>query len=267
MAPRLGNTAAAVLSGAVAAAAYRQLKATQDDPKWQRTNYRGAQLDLFGGPAAAAGLAAAGVVAGGGLAVPVAALGAAAVGHLDDVRGQRVEEASDKGLAGHLNALRNGRLSAGAIKVAGLIGIGVSAAWLNGRRGALDIGLDAACIAGSANLINLFDLRPGRALKVSAAAALATTAVGVPSGAVLGASLAILPLDLREHTMLGDSGANAFGASLGALAVRRRGRIARILMLGGVSGLTLASERVSFSKVIDNQPVLRTLDQLGRVKP
>lgn len=266
MAPRLSNTSAAVLSAAVAGATYRRLRRIQQDPAWRRTNYRGQQVDLFAGPAVSAGLAVAGVASGGGLAVPVAACAAAFVGRLDDVRGQRVEEAGDKGLAGHLRALRAGRLSAGALKVGGLVGIGVSAALLNGRRGRIDIALDAACVAGSANLINLFDLRPGRALKVGTVAALTGTALGVPTGAVLGACAAMLPLDLGERTMLGDSGANAIGASLGTMAVRGRGRFSRIIMLAGVSALTLASERVSFSAVIEAHPMLRTVDRLGRVR-
>jgi hypothetical protein len=57
--------------------------------------------------------------------------------------------------------------------------------------------VDGALVAVAANLLNLFDLRPGRALKVGLLAAAAVDAPG-PAGA----ALALLPGDLRERTML-----------------------------------------------------------------
>jgi UDP-GlcNAc:undecaprenyl-phosphate GlcNAc-1-phosphate transferase len=64
--------------------------------------------------------------------------------------------------------------------------------------------------------------------------------------------------------MLGDAGANALGAVLGLAMVAREGRTARLVHLGVVTALTLASERVSFTRVIETTPVLRELDRLGR---
>ena len=63
--------------------------------------------------------------------------------------------------------------------------------------------------------------------------------------------------------MLGDCGANALGAVLGAAAAGCR-RAARIALLAGITGLTAASEKVSFTKVIERTPALRWLDMLGR---
>ena len=67
--------------------------------------------------------------------------------------------------------------------------------------------------------------------------------------------------------MLGDSGANAAGALLGVAWAARLPRPARLLALAGVTALTLASERVSFTAVIERTPALRALDQLGRRPP
>jgi UDP-N-acetylmuramyl pentapeptide phosphotransferase/UDP-N-acetylglucosamine-1-phosphate transferase len=79
-----------------------------------------------------------------------------------------------------------------------------------------------------------------------------------------GAVAAALPDDLAERTMLGDGGANALGALLGTALAARSSRAGRLAMLAGIVGLTAASERVSFTKVIADTPLLRELDALGR---
>ncbi len=82
--------------------------------------------------------------------------------------------------------------------------------------------------------------------------------------APLGAGLALLPEDLAERAMLGDAGANALGAMLGAAAAGSLPRSARAGLLAGIVALTVASEKVSFTKVIERTPALRRLDMLGR---
>jgi hypothetical protein len=44
----------------------------------------------------------------------------------------------------------------------------------------------------------------------------------------------------------------------------RRGAGVRAAVLAGLAALTLASEKVSFTRVIERTPVLRELDALGR---
>jgi hypothetical protein len=126
--------------------------------------------------------------------------------------------------------------------------------------------LTTGLVAGTANLINLLDLRPGRAGKAGALVAAAT--LGGPAGGLvagpLGATLAALPEDLGERIMLGDCGANALGALLGLRLASIPGRAPRAGLLAGVVALTLASEKVSFTKVIEATPGLRDLDRLGR---
>ena len=64
--------------------------------------------------------------------------------------------------------------------------------------------------------------------------------------------------------MLGDAGANALGALLGVALAARTGPVGRAVLLAGLAGLTAASEKVSFTKVIEGTPGLRELDALGR---
>jgi UDP-N-acetylmuramyl pentapeptide phosphotransferase/UDP-N-acetylglucosamine-1-phosphate transferase len=251
-----------------ALAAAAALTARPAGAPWRRANHAGRPVTLLGGPALALPAtvtAALGAPPGTGSAALVAGGVAALVGGYDDLAGARPEQAADKGLAGHLAALRAGRVSAGAVKVAGIGAAAAIAALLTSRR-AVDAVLTTGLVAGTANLVNLLDLRPGRAAKAGALAA--ALGLGGPAGGLvagpLGAALAVLPDDLGERVMLGDAGANALGALLGLrlAAIPARGR--RAALLAGVTGLTLASERISFTSVIEATPGLRELDRLGR---
>ncbi|MGY1831987.1 hypothetical protein ACI8AA_16385 [Geodermatophilus sp. SYSU D01180] len=279
--------AAAARAGLATAAA---LDARPPGAPWRRTNYAGRPVTLLGGPALAAAAtagAALGAPAGTRAAAVVAGAVSGLVGGYDDLAGARPEQARDKGLAGHLAALRAGRVSAGAVKVAGIGAAAAVAALLvkdptaphasprSARAPAAgpfhllttaDAVLTTGLVAGTANLVNLLDLRPGRAAKagaLAAAAGLRGPAGGLAAGP-LGAALAVLPADLGERVMLGDAGANALGALLGLRAAAVPSRPARAGLLAAVTALTLASERVSFTRVIEATPGLRELDRLGR---
>lgn len=223
--------------------------------RWRQSNHRGASVTLLAGPALAVA-----VVATAGTpraAAAIAGLGAGLVGGYDDAVGGRDDA---KGVRGHVDALRRGTLTAGGVKVLGISAAGALAATRLPPQGAIDVLLCGAGIAGMANLVNLFDLRPGRALKVGLLAAAALREPGIA-----GSCAALLPSDLGERTMLGDAGANALGAVLGvALVSRLTSRPARAGALVALGALTAGSERVSFSAVIDGAPPLRWLDQLGR---
>ncbi|SDO09901.1 hypothetical protein SAMN05660199_01340 [Klenkia soli] len=273
MASRLALAAA---GAALARAGLAGALSSADRPgaaRWRRVNYAGRPLTLLGGPvlaAAATATAAAGAPTGWGSAAAVVGAVSGVVGGYDDLAGARPDQARDKGLAGHLAALREGRVSAGAVKVAGIGAAGLVAAVLTRRGrgvGALADGvLTTGLVAGTANLVNLLDLRPGRAAK--AGSLLAAGLLAGPSGGLvagpLGASLAVLPTDLGERVMLGDAGANALGAVLGLRLAAGRSRPARVTALALITGLTLASEKVSFTQVIESTPGLRELDRLGR---
>jgi UDP-GlcNAc:undecaprenyl-phosphate GlcNAc-1-phosphate transferase len=266
-----GTTAACAARAAYAALSRRP---PGGETRWTRTNHRGEPVTLLEGPALAVA-SVVGCAVGPGLApraraaLAVAGIAAAAFGGYDDLAGS----GSRRGFRGHLGALAHGEVTTGAVKLGGIGATGLVSAMLLGG-GPADVAVNAGLVAGGANLLNLFDLRPGRALKVALASGtlLAAGARGGPSraGALpavappLGAAAALLPEDLGERAMLGDAGANALGALLGVAAAASLSRPARLALLAAITGLTAASEVVSFTAVIERTPALRWLDMLGR---
>ena len=189
-----------------------------------RVNYRGRRLPIVGWAVA--------------LRRSPAVAAVTAIGLVDDIW-----SGPERGFQAHL---RTGRTT-GVVKLLGIPLVG----FLATRRlsGALLVGL-------AANALNQLDTRPGRALKAYIGAALLLEAP-------VGSAVLLLPYDLREMAMLGDSGANGLGALLGLKSVERftgRGRIAAIGVLGG---LTLLGERISLGSLIERTPVLSHLDRLG----
>ncbi len=265
-----------LLGGGVGAAVATtsRTRFTADGPmrdRLQRSNHRGEPITLAQGPAVVLGTLA-GIATTSGLRFSVRGSGllavaaAGAVGAYDDLYG-----ASDtKGLAGHLKSLAHGEVTSGAVKLLAIGATGVVAgAWSRaGRGGWVDGALAGVVVAGSANLLNLFDVRPGRATKVFLVGALPAVVFPGQAGdllsAPIGASSALLADDLHERSMLGDTGANALGAALGTAAAASLPRFPLLLAAVSVVGLTLASERVSFSEVIQRSSVLRAFDELGR---
>lgn len=230
------------------------------------------------------------------LAGPLA-LVAFALGVVDDAYGS----SDARGFGGHLRALARGRLTTGGLKLIGISAASLVIGLVIAQIGAasdgggwdaerLTVGVCAgAAIALTSNFVNLVDLRPGRALKVYAVLAVlgtVSTAVFLPlrvdspahplvggtaalDGVCLllflaGPVIATWSHDLGERGMLGDAGANPMGAVAGMLIVvglPAWGLVAYLVLL---LGLNLASERVSFSRVIEGNGVLSWLDGLGR---
>ncbi len=270
-----GAVRSALVGAATARIAYGALRARPPTgaQAWSRTNHRGEPVTLLEGPALAIGGMVASAVAPASprnrIAAVIACGGAAAFGGYDDLTGDR----SATGFRGHLGALARGEVTSGTVKLAGIGATAIAAALTaDGPDGArpsrpTDRLLRAGLVAGGANLINLFDLRPGRAIKAATLAGglLAAT----PGGAVavtpaLAAAVALLPEDLGEHAMLGDAGANALGALLGVAAGTTLSRRGQVVALAAIVGLTAASEFVSFTQVIEQTGPLRWLDRLGR---
>ncbi|HEV2069908.1 MAG TPA: hypothetical protein VGR26_08955 [Acidimicrobiales bacterium] len=259
---------------------WRALVGVLKRPLFARVNHRGRSVPTAGGlvPAVATVLLAAGAAVAApaslreGHAVPatsvvVVVLGLALLGLVDDLAGSGDD---GRGFRGHVAALRRGRLTTGGLKLVGGGAVSVVACAPISGGGAVRLLTDAALVALAANLANLLDRAPGRTLKGSAGgfAALAL-ATGVPAelagvAVVVGAALALLPADLSERLMLGDTGANALGGAAGIGVVLAAGPGTRLVVLACVAALNLAGELVSFSRVIDAVPVLRAADRAGR---
>lgn len=263
----LGFAAAALLSLALLRLPF---------PRLRLENYRGVEVKVVGGAVLAASLAIVesliwmlGDYAGSTdrIGLLILAFGFFVLGLADDLFGDR----SSKGLGGHLKALLKGRVTTGAIKAVGGLGLAglVALSWDGSLVSAI---ADTLAIALSANFLNLLDVRPGRASKsfflllvplYAIASSVEFRAVGAT---LVGATAAWLYADLTEQGMLGDSGANLLGAVLGAGAVLTLGLAGRVALVVVLAGLTIASEWWSFSRAIDRLAPLRWIDRLGRVK-
>jgi UDP-GlcNAc:undecaprenyl-phosphate/decaprenyl-phosphate GlcNAc-1-phosphate transferase len=196
-------------------------------------------------------------------------LGIAFLGFLDDSLGRGERADAPRGWRGHARALREGRLSTGAIKAVGALAL---AAYVVSGRGLESWAYlaDVALLVLATNAFNLLDLRPGRAEKALAllGAALCLGAwtlaplelLGIFAGAVaVGAAFT-----LRERAMLGDTGSNLIGAIAGVWLLTNLGGTGRLVALAALVALTVYGEWRSISRTIEAVPPLRWLDSLGR---
>lgn len=272
-------TTAAAIVGALGWLASRPLFGA---PVLQRTNHRGRAVPVGAGILLAAVTVAVEAVlrlaeidlrsvdpaeASSRASTLLLVLGFGLVGVFDDV----AAHGDDRGFAGHLRTMVRGRLSTGGLKlvVGGLLAAVVTAPL---SRTVGDAILGAILIALAANVGNLFDRAPGRTIKVGLLSGLLllalTTSAAVPllvgPAIVIGASIGLLAFDLREELMLGDAGSNVIGAALGLGLVLTTGRFGQVIAVIVLIALNVASERVSFTAVIDRTAPLRFLDRLGR---
>jgi UDP-GlcNAc:undecaprenyl-phosphate/decaprenyl-phosphate GlcNAc-1-phosphate transferase len=280
------NAVVAFVAGVVASALLvRATEPVMRAPALRRVNFRGREIATAGGivlvlavlvvEAVRTALAEFGV--GDELSdelvratVLFACFAFAFLGLIDDLLGDHDAGATTRGFAGHLGALRRGRLTTGAVKLFGGAVVAVVLVATPGDVSGRRLLADAALVALAANLGNLLDRAPGRTTKVALLAYLpiavlaGSDVVGLAVAPVLGAAAGLLYADLRERLMLGDTGANLIGAVLGLAVVLECGRAVRTVVLIGLVVLNLVSEWVSFSRVIDATPGLRHLDRLGR---
>lgn len=187
------------------------------------------------------------------------------LGFIDDMLGQR----DTLGFRGHFAALFQGRLTTGGLKALGggfialFIALHFSGTWI-------DIAVNTLLMALFTNMLNLMDLRPGRAIK--AYLVFLTVVIILAAGAVpwlmitplLGAVLAYFPWDLRARAMMGDAGSNVLGLALGMLTVQSLGMSGRAGILLFLIIVHIYTEKYSLTATIEKVGFLRKIDNLGR---
>jgi hypothetical protein len=241
-----------------------------------------ASLNVLGEPIGAFMSAQAGIIQPvmiGFVLAGVMAIPAFVFGMIDDAYGGSAE----KGFRGHVAALAKGRLTTGGLK---MLGVGIAALFVGlvvsfeTDGGGVHGLLSALTIALAANLLNLVDLRPLRSLKTyTALVVLVTLTIPLvwseawPDGVLaalvvavtfLGPVGAVWSYDAREQGMLGDAGANPAGAVAGVLIALWWPTWAVGLAAAVLFALNVASEKVSFSAVIEGSTLLSRLDAVGR---
>ncbi len=185
-------------------------------------------------------------------------------GALDDLIGNR----NVSGLKGHFKSLFKGELTTGGFKAlfGGFVGLVVSVCISSSI---VDIIVNTLIIALSTNLMNLFDLRPGRAIK-------AYLVIMIPIYITLTGYTKVFPLlilpnvlayfniDLKARGMMGDTGSNVLGISIGVLMALGYGIKVRLAWLVFLILMNLISEKFSLTKIIEKNRVLKFIDNLGR---
>jgi UDP-GlcNAc:undecaprenyl-phosphate/decaprenyl-phosphate GlcNAc-1-phosphate transferase len=206
-------------------------------------------------------------------------VGVALLGLVDDFVGSGVLMAREgsartaaprpRGWRGHAQATAAGGFSTGTLKAAGSLGVALFVLRGQGLTAAEYL-LAVALLVLATNLFNLLDLRPGRSAK-----ALFLLGAGLTIGATdldpfwalgvfVGPVLVLLPLELRERAMLGDTGSNVVGAVAGLWLVFTLSTLAQAIALGLIAMATVYGEFRSISELIEKTPILRQLDSLGR---
>jgi UDP-GlcNAc:undecaprenyl-phosphate GlcNAc-1-phosphate transferase len=237
-------------------------------------NYAGRGLPaVLGWAFVGASVVAAAVVAVGpfgreldlGATVALGALVVVALAGLtDDLSGS-----GPRGLRGHVGSLLAGRPTSGILKLAVGVAAGIVLAVLLGGP-PLRVAAAAVLIAASVNVWNALDVVPGRALKwavVPLGVALLTGwtgPAGLVAGSALGAAVGVLPFDILERGMLGDSGSNPLGLAVGFGLAATLPTAAVVLGAVAVLALQVAAETITISRLVEATAPLRWLDRVGR---
>jgi len=187
-------------------------------------------------------------------------------GFIDDFLGEN----QTKGFRGHINMLLSGRLTTGVLKIFIGIAIGFIASVVH-YSDIWDIGFHTILFALTMNIINLLDLRPGRAIK---GFLITVTLIMIFTGLnelwlllpVITAMIIYIPGEMKEKYMMGDTGSNLLGGILGLYVIRISQINVKLIVFFALVLLHVFGEFYSISKIIDAIPILRSIDDIGRIK-
>lgn len=183
-----------------------------------------------------------------------------------------------KGFRGHFGTLwREGRVTSGLWKAwgGGSTALLISLAFTESLWSWM---LATGLLAITPNVLNLFDLRPARALKVFWLLLLLAGLVGYYAGLsgeagrqawiwllpVLTSSILLFRHDAGGKIMLGDTGANALGFVVGYAFVSMTPVYVQAMVLLLFISLHIVAEFISISQVIEKFHWLRRMDGWGR---
>lgn len=185
-------------------------------------------------------------------------------GFIDDSIGSR----DFTGLKGHFTALLRGKLTTGGFKaiLGGLVGLVICVSF---DRTIAGIIIGTLVVALSTNLMNLLDLRPGRAIKVYVFISIILFIFGSMFeremiALILPAVLAYFYYDLKAKAMMGDAGSNVLGISLGIFIVTSHSLGVQVFWLLLLIIIHLIAEKFSITKLIEKNFILNHIDKLGR---
>jgi hypothetical protein len=191
--------------------------------------------------------------------------GVGALGLVDDLAG-----GSARGWRGHGWALIRGEPSTGVLKAIGTLGLAAYAAAGEGSSGGQYVA-EVGVLVLAAHLGNLLDTRPGRSEKALGLAALGVCAAAWSLAPLEPLVPLIAPvalcawLTLREHAMLGDTGASMLGGMIGVLLITTLPAAALYPALAALIAISLYGEFRSITALVERVPLLHRLDSLGRV--
>ncbi len=184
---------------------------------------------------------------------------------LDDLVGEK----EIKGFKGHMLSLLDGKLTTGCLKA--LVGL-LSSIILSLKLSEdfQSIIINVLLIVLFTNTINMFDLRPGRGLKVFILLSIIMISLAINRDldfvifSVLGIVIAYLPNDIKGLSMMGDVGSNFLGITIGFYSAVCLHSLVKITLLVLLIIIHILGEFFSFSRIINKNKVLRYFDNLGR---
>ncbi|KQL49201.1 hypothetical protein AN963_05370 [Brevibacillus choshinensis] len=189
-----------------------------------------------------------------------------------------VTDQQTKGFRGHFGTLwREGRMTSGMWKVWGGGSTAVVIALALGPASLWTWIIAASLLAISPNVLNLFDLRPARAMKVFWLLLVIAMVIGYYSQGlessyrhgiwqlpVMMSTCLFFRHDAGGRIMLGDTGANALGFCVGYLFVLGTPVIAQAVILLLFIGLHILAEFISITALIERFRWLERIDRWGR---
>lgn len=187
------------------------------------------------------------------------------IGLLDDLIGDK----EVKGLKGHIKSFFKGTLTTGGIKA--FLGLFISlvvSSYISFN--IIEFIINGLIIGLFTNLINLFDLRPGRASKIFIIISILLLVFNINKDnnyiilSIYGILIPYISLDFKAKVMMGDVGSNVLGYTLGIYCVVNCEMFSKIIILILLILVHLLAEKISFSKVIENNKFLKFVDDIGR---